>query len=181
MDVIEAFRVGSECEASQVAAGEDVRQYSAGFDIEQLKSTRALPAFLHFVQQQPAIWRYPHRLHGRVGASSAPGRIDKELISAIRTLAAIDTKLFLPWKPFSEEVSLSHLLNGIAGFNIEQFSDAFAYAIASGNSVKIRPRVLVLRAKPLPGTWRILIFEPSIRVRYGYAVQYFGHRLDWRI
>src|SRR5260370_23429191 len=53
--VAETFSIRRKGEAAQIAARQNVRQYSLAFDFEELESPRALPAFFDLEEQQPSV------------------------------------------------------------------------------------------------------------------------------
>src|SRR5258708_37447463 len=70
-------------------------------------------------------------------------------------------------------------------FNREEFPDPPANEFAAWNRIQIIARVACLFFNPNACAGRILIFEPTVRVRHRYAVQdfsdWFLFREGWRV
>src|SRR5271156_2323077 len=114
-------------------------------------------------------------------AAGAPSkRVDQKEILAVCTFTHINTRLLLVGKPFPEEVAASNFLQRVIGFNGEEFSNTCTNVVASWNAVEIIVGVESLFFDPAAGPRRILVFEPPIRVRHGYAVQDFSYWLLFR-
>src|ERR1700684_2842894 len=109
-------------------------------------------------------------------AAGAPfKRINQKKFLAVCPLTHINARLLLVGEPFPKEVAAANFLQRVVGFNGEEFPNAFPNVVASWNAVEIVAGVESLFFDPGAGPRRILVFEPPIRVRYGYAVQNFSY------
>jgi hypothetical protein len=133
-------------------------------DVEQFKCPSTLTAFLYFIKQKSAIRRNSKGSDRRVDSRAPIGRIDEDLVWPVWAFAKINAGLFLSWLPFPEEVPSPNLLDRIMGFDIHQFANSIPNAVAPWNAIEIRTRIQVLCIEPSARAWRILVFEPPVRV-----------------
>ena len=92
--------------------------------------------------------------------------------------AHVDARLFLVGQTLPEEVAAAVFLEGVIGFNGEEFTDPPADEVSTWNGIQVTARVTRLFCNPSAGAGRILVLKPTIRVGHGNAVQDFGHGLD---
>src|SRR5260370_32987217 len=135
MNVVDTLAIWRESESPQVPAGKEIGKAPPSFDFEQLKSPRSLSSFLHFIQEQPTVYRNTERLYGGVFARRPFGRIDQKMILAVRPFTHENAGLLLVWQTFSEKVAPPSFSEGVIGFNGKVFSNPLTNALAPRNTV----------------------------------------------
>ena len=103
------------------------------------------------------------------------------MILAVCTLTHANAGLLLVGKALSEEVAATNLLQGVIGFDGEEFADTLTDARAPRNAVKVCACVAGLFFNPSTGARRVLVFEPAIRVGDGNPMENVRHRLEGRM
>src|SRR5712691_5216770 len=99
------------------------------------------------------------------------------MILAVCTFAHVNAGLLLVGQALPEEVAAASSLQGVIGFDGEEFLDALADATAPRDVVQVCASVERLVLDPGPRAWGILVFEPAIRVGDGDTVEDLRHRL----
>jgi hypothetical protein len=107
-----------------------VEPFSGG-NLEDLKRTRSFSAFLHFVQEKATVGRNSHRFYGDILTIASCEWINQKPILAVWSFAHVDARLFLVRKTLAEKIATSGLLQGVIGFNGEEFPDASADEVAA--------------------------------------------------
>src|SRR5260370_39448108 len=176
VDVVETLAVRCKGKSAQVPAGEKVGETSSSFDFEQLEGPGPLSPFLYFIQEQSTVGRNTKWFYGGVLARSPFGGIDQKLILAVCTLTHANGRLLLVGKALSEKVAAANLLQGVIGFDGEEFADTLTDALAPGNAVKVCASVASLISNPSSGARRILLFEPAIGVGDRNPMENVRHR-----
>src|SRR5882757_7859073 len=149
MNVEETSAIWREGESSQITTRQRVGQRRAASHVVKFELSGRLPAFLDFVEQQPAVRRYLKGLHRGKGSRSTFRRIDQQDVRAVGPVPHVDAGLFLPGKTLSEEIAAANPLQRIVCLDGEQFSYAVSNSPATGNRIEIRARMLRLSFNPL--------------------------------
>jgi len=74
-----------------------------------------------------------------------------------------------------EEIAAIGDLQGVIGFDCEEFSNAPTNVLATRESVQIGAGIAGLLFDPGARARGVLVFEPAIRVRHRYVVQDFSY------
>src|SRR5712664_1934065 len=99
------------------------------------------------------------------------------MILAVCAFTHVNARLLLVGQALPEEIAAAGFLQGVIGFDGEEFLYTFANALASRNAVQIRASIKRLLLDPGARARRILVFEPAIRVGDGDTVEDLRHRL----
>src|SRR5208283_4558018 len=146
------------------------------FDFEQLKSPRSLSPFFHLVQEQSTVRGNTKWLHCRVPAGSSFRGINQKTILAVCAFTHVDARLLLVREALPEEIAATGDLQGVIGFDGEEFSNALTNALTPRDVVQIGAGIASLLFDPSARARGILVFEPAIRVGDGDAVENLRHR-----
>src|SRR5258707_4816605 len=103
------------------------------------------------------------------------------MVLAVCAFAHVDARLLLVRQALSEEIAATGELQGVIGFDREEFSDPLANALAPWDIVQIRAGVPGLFFNPGPSARGILVFKPAIRVPDGNPMASIGHCVERRI
>ena len=99
------------------------------------------------------------------------------MILAVCAFTHVNARLLLVGQALPKEVAAAGFLQGVIGFDGEEFSDAFA----PRDAVQIRASVERLLFDPGARAGRILVLEPTIRVGDGNLVENVGPWLEGRM
>jgi hypothetical protein len=89
------------------------------------------------------------------------------MILAVCAFTHVNARLLLVGQALPEEVAAAGILQGVIGFDGEEFSDALSDALSPRNAVKVCAGVAGLFFNPSTGARGILVLKPAIRVRDG--------------
>src|SRR5262249_48187560 len=131
MRVVETLAVRSKGKSTQVPARERIGEPPPSVNFEQLKSPRSLSPFLYLIQEQSPVRRNSQGFDCCIFAGPALARIDQKLILAVCAFTHVNARLLLIRQALAEEIAATGDLQRVVGFDGEEFSDAFADALAS--------------------------------------------------
>src|SRR5258708_10347366 len=103
------------------------------------------------------------------------------MILAVCAFTHVNARLLLIRQALSEELAVAGLLQGVMGFDGEEFSNALSDAFTPRDGVQVSASVECLLFDPGSSARRILVFEPAVGVGDRNSVEYVRHRLEGRM